>query len=132
MALWGSGVRIPSAPVFARVGEESEDCRAVTLVKADIFSPCSVDPSSYDSASQLQEWQGSASIPKSDSEHQIVCHRIQFDRAVRNVELAKIRVSDLVFEHRSPMPGKIDIHTYQSLHSGTMELIFLVKFSSHL
>ncbi len=32
-----SGVRIPLPPVFARVVEESEDCRAVALAKADIF-----------------------------------------------------------------------------------------------
>src|ERR1700719_342658 len=37
MALWGSGVRIPSAPVFARVADESEDCRAAALAKADTF-----------------------------------------------------------------------------------------------
>ncbi len=28
------GVRIPLPPVFARVGEESEDCRAVALAEA--------------------------------------------------------------------------------------------------
>src|ERR1700719_1039382 len=37
MALWGSGVRIPSAPVFARGVDESEDCRAAALAKADTF-----------------------------------------------------------------------------------------------
>ena len=29
-------------PVFARVVEASEDCRAVALAKADIFSACSI------------------------------------------------------------------------------------------
>jgi hypothetical protein len=32
------GVRIPLPPVFARVVEESEDCRAEALAKADTFA----------------------------------------------------------------------------------------------
>jgi hypothetical protein len=32
------GVRIPLPPVFARVVEESEDCRAEALAKADILT----------------------------------------------------------------------------------------------
>jgi hypothetical protein len=31
------GVRIPLPPVFARVVDESEDCRAVALAEADTF-----------------------------------------------------------------------------------------------
>jgi hypothetical protein len=46
-----SGVRIPLPPVFARVVEESEDCRAEALAEADIFSACSISRASYDSAS---------------------------------------------------------------------------------
>jgi hypothetical protein len=45
-------VRIPLPPVFARVVEESEDCRAVALAKADTFNPCNIDAASYDSTSQ--------------------------------------------------------------------------------
>jgi hypothetical protein len=40
-------------PVFARVVDESEDCRAEALAKADLgSSPC--DRASYDSASQSE------------------------------------------------------------------------------
>jgi predicted GIY-YIG superfamily endonuclease len=39
-------------PVFARVVEQSEDCRAAALAKADTFNPCNIDAASYDSASQ--------------------------------------------------------------------------------
>jgi putative endonuclease len=46
------GVRIPLPPVFARVVEESEDCRAEALAKADLFDLVDVTAASYDSASQ--------------------------------------------------------------------------------
>ena len=47
-----SGSVIPLPPVFARVVEESEDCRAVALAKADLFHLVAANAASYDSASQ--------------------------------------------------------------------------------
>jgi putative endonuclease len=47
-----SGVRIPLPPVFARVVEESEDCRAEALAKADLFDIVNANAASYDSASR--------------------------------------------------------------------------------
>jgi putative endonuclease len=43
-------------PVFARVVEKSEDCRAEALAKADTFLLCAVDAASYDSASQSMHY----------------------------------------------------------------------------
>ena len=44
------GFESPCLHAFARVVEESEDCRAVALAEADIFSACSISRASYDSA----------------------------------------------------------------------------------
>ena len=46
------GVRIPLPPVFARVADESGDCHAEALAKADIFGVRYMNAASYDSASQ--------------------------------------------------------------------------------
>src|SRR5580765_3146964 len=51
----GSLVRAQSGPVFARIVEESEDCRAVAGAKADRVELGDVNVASYDSASQAAE-----------------------------------------------------------------------------
>ena len=50
----GSLVRAQSGPVFARIVEESEDCRAVALAKADRVGLNDAAVASYDSISQCR------------------------------------------------------------------------------
>ena len=71
MALRGSGVRIPSAPVFARSVAENEDCRAVALAKADFFQLATI-------AQRATTWQASQAEPlaaQSEGCHAGVKHR---------------------------------------------------------
>src|SRR5882762_6097637 len=56
MALWGSGVRIPSAPVFVRSAATHEDCRAVVRPRAKAgFRVGPLSAPNYDSASLSSE-----------------------------------------------------------------------------
>ena len=71
MALRGSGVRIPSAPVFARSVAENEDCRAVASAKADFFQLATI-------AQRATTWQASQAEPlaaQSEGCHAGVKHR---------------------------------------------------------